>query len=124
MQPKTDLSNPASGGGYIPYFYESGLFLSDNEPPGRVRQQPVSQSYASYDFSSEQHPWLPSRQPQTVEQIISSGYFAVPGGEPETAIISDKKQTSSTASRRGTCRPWRNCFLVTANACGRSFISV
>ena len=94
MQPKTDLSNPASGGGYIPYFYESGLFLSDNEPPGRVRQQPVSQSYASYDFSSEQHPWLPSRQPQTVEQIISSGYFAVPGGEPETAIISDKKQTS------------------------------
>ena len=85
-------NSPAPSGGYVPYFYEAGLFLSYNEPPGRVRQQPLSQSYAGYDFSSDRS-WAPSRQPQTVEQIVSSGYFAVPAGDAETAIISDKKQT-------------------------------
>ena len=32
---------------------------------------------------------------QTVEDIVRSGYFAIPKSEPETAIISDKKQTSA-----------------------------
>ncbi len=86
-------NSPAPSGGYVPYFYEAGLFLSYNEPSDRLRQQPLSQSYASYDFSSDRS-WAPSRQPQTVEEIILSGYFAVPAGDAETAIISDKKQTS------------------------------
>ena len=93
MQHDTIQNGPVFDGNYVPYFYQSGLFLSYNKPPGRVRQQPLSHSYAGYDFSSE-HAWAPSRGPQTVEQIVSSGYFAVPGGEAETAIISDKKQTS------------------------------
>jgi hypothetical protein len=29
-----------------------------------------------------------------VEQIVSNGYFSIPKGEPETAIISDRKNTS------------------------------
>jgi hypothetical protein len=32
--------------------------------------------------------------PQTVEDVIQRGYFAVPNSEPEIAIISDKKHTS------------------------------
>ncbi|NQU43826.1 hypothetical protein HQ520_11115 [bacterium] len=32
--------------------------------------------------------------PQTVEQLITDGYFAVPAGEPETAILHDRKHTA------------------------------
>lgn len=32
--------------------------------------------------------------PQTVEQLVEQGYFAVPTAEPETAILHDRKQTS------------------------------
>lgn len=32
--------------------------------------------------------------PQTVEDLIKDGVFAVPAGEPETAILEDKKHTS------------------------------
>jgi hypothetical protein len=33
-------------------------------------------------------------QPQTIEQIIASGYFAVPAGDPITALVSDRTFTS------------------------------
>jgi hypothetical protein len=32
--------------------------------------------------------------PQTVEQIVQQGYFAVPRGDPVTALITDKHHTS------------------------------
>ncbi len=87
-------NSPALSGGYVPYFYEAGLFLSYNEPRERMRQPPpLSGSYAGYDFSSDTSSDS-HFHPQTVEQIITHGYFSIPGGDPETAIISDKKQTS------------------------------
>jgi hypothetical protein len=94
MQPNNPSKPPRPSGGYVPYFYESGLF--ENRPiPGRAPPvQATVGSYASYDFSSEQRTWSRTNEPQTVEQVIASGYFAVPPGEPETALISDKKQTS------------------------------
>ncbi len=94
MQPDTIQKGPVFDGQYIPYFYQSGLFLTYNMPgnPGTAGQDATGS--AGYDFSSEQHPWMPSGQPQTVEQIISHGYFPIRESEPETAIISDKKQTS------------------------------
>ena len=94
MHPKASPNAPASGGGYMPYFYESGLFLSDNEPPATAASRPAYPAYSRYDFSSEPDPLKPFQHAQTVEQIISHGYFAIPGGEPETALISDKQHTS------------------------------
>ena len=34
------------------------------------------------------------RGPQTVEQLVDQGYFAVPAHDPETAILHDRKLTS------------------------------
>jgi len=94
MQPNPIQNGPVFDGGYIPYFYQSGLFLSYGQPSSYGRNKVMPQSRTGYDFSSEAHPWLPPSRPQTVEQIIAHGYFSIPAGEPETAIISDKKQTS------------------------------
>ena len=83
-----------SQGGYVPYFYEAGLYLSHAIPPSAGPSDSPNSALARYDFSSEPDPWKPLRGPQTVEQIIAKGYFAVPAGEAETALISDKKETS------------------------------
>jgi len=92
MQPNTIQNGPVFDGSYVPYFYQSGLFLAYGQPSSYARKELTSNN-PRYDFSSDRS-WAPSGQPQTVEQIILSGYFAVPGGDAETAIISDKKQTS------------------------------
>jgi hypothetical protein len=90
----TTPNNPAPRGGYVPYFYEAGLYLRGPQtvPLAMTRSEDPSQPV--YDFSSDL--LKPSRQyhPQTVEQIIARGFFAVPRSEAETAIISDRKQTS------------------------------
>lgn len=39
-------------------------------------------------------PELEDRGPQTVEQLITQGYFRAPAGDPETALLSDKQTTS------------------------------
>ena len=84
---------PVFDGPYVPYFYQSGKFLVHDMPDNADPRGVPGQGGSGYDFtsdtSSDSH-----LHPQTVEQIISSGYFSIPRGEPETAIISDKKQTS------------------------------
>ena len=94
MYPDTIQETPATGGEYTPYFYASGLHRLYLQPVGQAPEEPAGRPLARYDFSSDPRPWQPSRQPQTVEQIISHGYFSIPEGEHETAIISDKKETS------------------------------
>ena len=47
-----------------------------------------------YDFTSDIVPKSSRPRGLTVEDIVSRGYFPIPKSEPETAIISDKKQTS------------------------------
>lgn len=80
--------------GYIPYFYQSGKFLS-YEIPHKGPELSYFGRISSYDFTSD---IVPKRQiwPRqiTVEDIVSRGYFPIPESEPETAIISDKKYTS------------------------------
>ena len=90
-------NSPAFGGvssSYVPYFYDSGLYRlnSVSVPPSPGGQ--TAPGYARYDFSSQSRPWLPEKGAHTVEQIISNGYFAIPVGETETAIISDKNHTA------------------------------
>ena len=87
-------SNVPGQAGYMPYFYESGRFLVYPLPSRNVPGQASYHTPASYDFSSDRAPVRHLGGIQTVEQVIEKGYFAVPQGDPVTAIIADKKHTS------------------------------
>ena len=79
---------------YVIYFYESGLSRQYQQRQENLLARLNYGPAALYDFSSDLsvgHPWP---TPQTVEQIVSNGYLSIPRSEPETAIISDKKNTS------------------------------
>ena len=94
MYPNQLSNEPAQLAGYVPYFYESGRFVAYTLPSKNVPEQVSYHAPASYDFSSDQPTARPFDRIQTVEQVIAQGYFAVPGGYPVTAIISDKKHTA------------------------------
>jgi len=94
MNPRNTPIDPAHSRGYVPYFYEAGLYNLYPIPSSHVPVTTPSPTYARYDFSSDPDPWEPFRGPQTVEQIAQHGYFAVPIAAPETALISDKRDTS------------------------------
>jgi hypothetical protein len=94
MNPNPIRNGPVFEGPYVPYFYQAGLYRVQPIAPGGRAQSPAGRSYAVYDFASEANPWTPSREPQTVEQIIERGYFAAPRSEPELALISDRQHTS------------------------------
>jgi len=85
---------PVFEGRYVPYFYQSGKFLTYDIPHRGSKSAYFGES-AGYDFTSDiigpKRTW--PRQP-TVEDIISRGYFAAPKSDMETAIITDKKHTS------------------------------
>jgi len=93
MQSNPIPNGPDLAGGYVPYFYQSGKFLNYDQPQ-QIKPGNSTNGYSNYDFSSDLSTRPIVRKPQTVEQIIAHGYFAIPDGELETAIISDKKQTS------------------------------
>ncbi|MFH1616395.1 MAG: hypothetical protein ABIG61_15070 [Planctomycetota bacterium] len=90
-----DISNgPVFDSGYRPYFYQSGKFLAYDIPHKSLKSSYFSRT-SGYDFTSDIVPKKQTWPRQTtVEDIISSGYFPILRFEPETAIISDKKQTS------------------------------
>ena len=89
-----DISKgPVFDSGYRPYFYQSGKFLSYDIPHTSSESSYFPRT-SGYDFTSDivhKNDWPKLK---TVEDIISSGYFPIPKSEPETAIITDKKQTS------------------------------
>ena len=93
MNPNKQLSPPSSAIGYVPYFYESGRFLSYGLSP--THDVPAYRSSAARDFSSEPAPtgWRLDH-PSTVEQVIAHGYFSVPDAEPETALLSDRRDVA------------------------------
>jgi len=89
-----DISKgPVFDSGYTPYFYQSGKFLA-YEIPQREPKSTYFGISGGYDFTSDIVPKNNWPRQTTVEDIINSGYFPIPKSEPETAIISDKKQTS------------------------------
>ena len=89
-----DFSNgPVFDSGYMPYFYQSGKFLS-YDIPHRVPKSGYFGTSTGYDFTSDIVPKSSRLRAPTIEDILSRGYFPIPKSEPETAIISDKKQTS------------------------------
>ena len=91
---ETALANgPVFDGTYIPYFYQSGKFLS-YDIPHRGPGSAYSETSTGYDFTSDIVPKGDRLRGPTVEDIINNGYFPIPKSEPETAIISDKKETT------------------------------
>ncbi|MHC4643456.1 MAG: hypothetical protein ACYS32_17580 [Planctomycetota bacterium] len=79
---------------YVIYFYKSGLSKQYQQRQKNIFTRLNYGPAASYDFSSDlsvRHPWP---KPQTVEDVVQRGYLSIPKGEPETAIISDRKNTS------------------------------
>ena len=94
MNQISNPENPAFTRGYIPYFYEAGLYQWNPLQPDHPSIQSPAASHPTYDFTSD----LIQRQPRpsypTVEQIVSRGYFAVPNSDPTTALISDRKTTA------------------------------
>jgi len=79
---------------YVIYFYESGLSKQYQQRQKDLLAGLNYGSTGSYDFSSDLSVRRTWPVPQTVEQIVSSGYLSIPKSEPETAIISDRKNTS------------------------------
>ena len=86
---------PVFDSGYRPYFYQSGKFLAYGIPGETGLTGLSDQSSGRYDFTSDLIQGKGySRRQSTVEDIVRNGYFPIQKTEPETAIISDKKQTS------------------------------
>jgi len=94
MYPIQSLNHPAGVGGYVPYFYEAGLFQIYAAPRDQQRSRPYADLSTQYRFASDAPSGNTLDRTQTVEQVIARGYFAAPQGDPVTAIISDKQQTS------------------------------
>ena len=79
---------------YVIYFYESGLSKQYRQHQKDLLAGLNYGPASFYDFSSDISARRSWPVPQTVEDIVSNGYFSIPKGEPETAIISDRKNTS------------------------------
>ena len=76
------------------YFFETGLYEHYFRPPQKTFGNPFSGPSPLESQVAEPPLFAEPKGPQTVEQIIQNGYFAVPKGEPTTAILSDRKNTS------------------------------
>jgi hypothetical protein len=90
MSPDTLSRRFPSAGNYVPHTYDRYQlyrYLTQTTPsrPG---------GYTTHDFSPKEPAWQWDDGPQTVEQLVSQGYFAIPAMAPEIATIHDKKQTS------------------------------
>lgn len=79
---------------HVAYFYESGIVQKYLDSKNSLPAGPTSSAPSTYDFSSDLVGAKRSHHAPTVEQIIASGYLAIPKGDPVKAIISDKKHTS------------------------------
>ena len=91
MYPENPSNVPAVLAGYVPYFYQEGLFHRYPITPRYITFRPGKSRFSPYEPIHESTSY---KRIQTVEDVIQRGYFAVPGGDPITAIISDKQHTA------------------------------
>jgi hypothetical protein len=94
MYPNMIIGKPHFGPEYVPYFYASGRFIAYDLPRAGALSEVRYVPAGRYDFTSDLARRPNYRMPQTVEQVIRRGYLTVPRAEPETAIITDKKDTA------------------------------
>ena len=64
------------------------------EQPKEWLYSPVADPSPRLGFSSNRTRVRADKEPQTVEQVISQGYFSVPASEAEIPMLDDRKQTS------------------------------
>lgn len=79
---------------YVVYFYESGLSQQYRQRQKDVFAKLNYGPVVVYDFTSDLSGKRAWPKPQTVEDVIRSGYLSVPPSEPETALISDRGHTA------------------------------
>ena len=94
MDPHELSNGPVFEGQYVPYFYYSGQFLAHGLSSQTVPKSNLDRTIESYDFTSDLTKKRTFPKPQTVEDILRHGYLAIPKSEPETALISDRKDIS------------------------------
>lgn len=94
MHPDNPADPRLSGGGYVPYFYDRGLFQVYGTPREHRREAESGGVSTPYRFASDVSAARLLGGVETVEQIIAQGYFSVPQADPTTSILSDKRQTS------------------------------
>ena len=93
MDPIRNPNDQLMDAGYMPYAYHAGIFQTYGQFDRPSATHRAYRSPAAVDFSATPT-WRQVDHPQTVEQIIATGYFAVPRSEPEMAIISDKQHVA------------------------------
>jgi len=79
---------------YIVYFYQSGRFERYIQSQRDLVAMTSYGLHGMYDFTSDLVGKPRFYKPQSVEEIITSGYLAVPESDLAEAIISDKKHTA------------------------------
>jgi len=79
---------------YVPLAYEHRRYYMYGNLSRTNPATSGSKRYATYDFSTEQMSGQQDDGPQTVEQLITQGYFSVPDSDTETSIIHDKQHTA------------------------------
>lgn len=94
MYPSHSPDAAATIGGYVPYFYQSGLHQAYPLPSMNVPRPADDSRSSSYDPAPAESIFGRADRIQSVEQVIANGYFAIPLGDPVAAIISDKRGTS------------------------------
>lgn len=94
MHPENAADPRLTGGGYVPYFYERGLFQTYAPPHNQRGNSSDSGPSLPYRLAPDVAGARQFADTQTVEQIVARGYFSVPEVEPTTAILTDKRQTS------------------------------
>jgi hypothetical protein len=94
MNPNIAYTMALPEGQYVPHAYAFRQLHGYERSAELGRIQPRSVPGAAPDISSITPIARPNDGPQTVEQVIEQGYFAVSNAEPEIAIIHDKKHTA------------------------------
>ena len=94
MHPENPADPRLTGGGYVPYFYERGLFQTYASPHNQRGNASDPGPSLPYQFAPDVVGVRRIVDMQTVEQIVARGYFSVPEVEPTTAILADKRLTS------------------------------
>jgi len=94
MQFNTSPNEPSAKAEVNPYFssrrpYDVPYLLPQYIPPAPPRAPALAQSGPPRRSSTPGDDGM-----QTVEHVITNGYFATPDGDPATALIGDKKRTT------------------------------
>lgn len=92
MNPSSHQGNPMYNRAAYHYLYGRQQEYAAPQTDSLYPSGPVR--YAKNFFSSGTPITKIDEGPQTVEQLVEQGYISLPAGDPETAILTDKKHTS------------------------------